>query len=137
MAPPVAEAQGLERTSKYPMSTKYGRQNPISERWNSDEQLVAWRAVWADDDEGVKRSKARIEGERNNLKTAERDEIRATVDLEDAAEEFHKLEAQAAKFDPDELMDARLALRPEEESRAATTLKEKYAQRYDPDIIKQ
>lgn len=34
-------------------------------------------------------------------------------------------------------MDARLALRLEEESRAATMLKENYAQRYDPDIIKQ
>ena len=49
MAPSVAEAQGLERMSKYPKSTKYGRQNPISERWNSDEQLVAWRAAWADE----------------------------------------------------------------------------------------
>lgn len=49
MAPSLAEAQGLERTSKYPKSTKYGRQNPISERWNSDEQLVAWRAAWADE----------------------------------------------------------------------------------------
>ena len=34
--------------SKYPKSTKYGRQNPITERWNSDEQLVLWRAAWAD-----------------------------------------------------------------------------------------
>ena len=49
MAPSVAEVQGLERVSKYPKSTKYGRQNPISERWNSDEQLVAWRAAWADE----------------------------------------------------------------------------------------
>ena len=49
MAPSLAEAQGLERMSKYPKSTKYGRQNPISERWNSDEQLVAWRAAWADE----------------------------------------------------------------------------------------
>ena len=49
MAPSVAEAQGLERTSKYPKSTKYGRQNPISERWNSDEQLLIWRAAWADE----------------------------------------------------------------------------------------
>ena len=45
----AAEAQGLERASKYPKSTKYGRQNPISERWNSDAQLVTWRAVWADE----------------------------------------------------------------------------------------
>lgn len=43
-----AEAQGYERASKYPKSTKYGRQNPIAERWNSDEQLVLWRKAWAD-----------------------------------------------------------------------------------------
>ena len=326
MAPSIAEAQGLERASKYAKSTKYGRQNPISERWNSDEQLVAWRAAWADevnlyldqkgleeridhrsfsdqgkdeqptihegvaaramekkgivsdrcelnrqikrdnallrqlkaefqkllkavqdslpalaqameklranmivfayqvlharhvqnqaqneidvfaplhkkydelaaeikekqkekmtlqvkqvdtplykpiehdrlnaqiaevtedleelksektrlinrigvaDDEGVKRSKARIKTDRDNLKKAETAEIRATVDLEDAAEEYHKLEARAAEFDPDELMDARLALRPEEESRAASTLKENYTWQYDADTIKQ
>ena len=326
MAPSIAEAQGLERSSKYPKSTKYGRQNPISERWNSDEQLVAWRAAWAEevnlcleqkgleeridhrsfvdqgkdeqptihegvaaramekkgiisdrcalnrqikrdnallrqlkaefqkllkavqnsipalaqamerlranmivfayqvlharhvqnqaqneidvftplhkrydelaakikekqrekrnlqtkqvdtplykpfehvrlnaqiaevtedleelksektrlinrigvaDDEGVKRSKARIETDRDNLKKAETAEIRAAVNLEDAAEEYHKLEAQAAEFDPDELMDARLALRPEEERRAASILKENYTWQYDADTIKQ
>ena len=48
MPPSAAEAQGYERVSKYPKSTKYGRQNPISERWNSDEQLVLCRAAWAD-----------------------------------------------------------------------------------------
>ena len=48
MTPPVAEAQGLVRADKHPKSTRYGRQNPISERWNSDEQLVEWRKEWAD-----------------------------------------------------------------------------------------
>ena len=48
MAPSQAENQGYERVSKYPKSTKYGRQNPISERWNSDEQLLIWRKAWAD-----------------------------------------------------------------------------------------
>ena len=48
MAPSAAEAQGLVRVSKHPKSTKYGRQNPIAERWNSDEQIVAWRKAWAD-----------------------------------------------------------------------------------------
>jgi hypothetical protein len=56
MTPSAAEAQGLERASKYPKSTKYGRQNPISLRWNSDEQLVLWREAWA---ETVNRSLAR------------------------------------------------------------------------------
>ena len=44
----AAEAQGLVRADKHPKSTRYGRQNPISERWNSEEQLAAWRAAWAD-----------------------------------------------------------------------------------------
>ena len=48
MTPSAAEAQGLERVSKYPKSTKYGRQNPITARWNSEDQLVLWRAAWAE-----------------------------------------------------------------------------------------
>ena len=48
MPPSAAEAQGLERVSKYPKSTKYGRQNPLTARWNSEEQLVLWRAAWAE-----------------------------------------------------------------------------------------
>lgn len=48
MVPSVAELQGYERVSKHPKSTRYGRQNPISERWNSDEQLVKWRESWAE-----------------------------------------------------------------------------------------
>ena len=48
MAPSAAEVQNLVRVSKHPKSTKYGRQNPIAEKWNSDEQIVAWRKAWAD-----------------------------------------------------------------------------------------
>ena len=48
MTASAAETKGYERVSKYPKSTKYGRQNPIAERWNSEEQLVLWRAAWAD-----------------------------------------------------------------------------------------
>lgn len=48
MTPSAAEMQGLVRADKHPKSTRYGRQNPISERWNSEEQLAAWRAAWAD-----------------------------------------------------------------------------------------
>ena len=43
-----ADAQGLIRADKHPKSTRYGRQNPISERWNSEEQFVEWRKAWAD-----------------------------------------------------------------------------------------
>ena len=47
MAPSVAQEQGYMRMDKHPKSTRYGRQNPISARWNSEEQLVVWREAWA------------------------------------------------------------------------------------------
>ncbi len=48
LAPSEAQKQSLERASKTPKSTRFGRQNPIAARWNSDEQLVLWRKAWAD-----------------------------------------------------------------------------------------
>ena len=48
MPPSEAEKHGYERANKHPKSTKFGRQNPIAERWNSEEQLVLWRKAWAD-----------------------------------------------------------------------------------------
>ena len=48
LPPSKAENHGYERASKHPKSTRFGRQNPIAERWNSEEQLVLWRAAWAD-----------------------------------------------------------------------------------------
>ena len=48
MPPSEAEKHGYERVNKHPKSTKFGRQNPIAERWNSEEQLIEWRKAWAD-----------------------------------------------------------------------------------------
>ena len=47
MAPSAAQAHGYVRADKHPKSTRYGRQNPISARWNSEEQLLVWREAWA------------------------------------------------------------------------------------------
>lgn len=47
MAPSTAQAHGYVRADKHPKSTRYGRQNPISARWNSEEQLLVWREAWA------------------------------------------------------------------------------------------
>ena len=47
MPPSEAEKHGYDRINKYPKSTRFGRQNPIAARWNSDEQLVMWREQWA------------------------------------------------------------------------------------------
>lgn len=46
MPPSEAEQYGYERASKYPKSTKYGRQNPICAEWNSEEQITKWRKAW-------------------------------------------------------------------------------------------
>lgn len=42
------EDRHLKRASKYPKCTKFGRQNPISERWNSEDFLQSCRSAWAD-----------------------------------------------------------------------------------------
>lgn len=47
LPPSVADIAGYERASKYPKSTRYGRQNPTVSRWNSEEQLNIWRENWA------------------------------------------------------------------------------------------
>ena len=47
MAPSAAQTHGYVRADKHPKSTRYGRQNPISARWNSEEQLLVWREAWA------------------------------------------------------------------------------------------
>ena len=48
MTPSEAEAQDLERVSKNPKSTRFGRQNPICAEWNSEEQILTFRKAWED-----------------------------------------------------------------------------------------
>ena len=47
LPPSEAVKYGYARVNKHPKSTRFGRQNPISERWNSEEQLMLWREAWA------------------------------------------------------------------------------------------
>ncbi len=48
MTPSKAKLQNLERVSKNPKSTRYGRQNPICAEWNNEEQVLQWRKAWED-----------------------------------------------------------------------------------------
>lgn len=48
MTTSAAQKEGYVRTDKHPKSTRFGRQNPISEQWNSETQLREWRKAWAD-----------------------------------------------------------------------------------------
>ncbi len=49
MTPSEAEAQDLERVSKNPKSTRFGRQNPICAKWNSKEQILTFRKAWEEE----------------------------------------------------------------------------------------
>ena len=44
----AAAEHGYARADKHPQSSRYGRQNPITARWNSEDQLISWREAWAD-----------------------------------------------------------------------------------------
>ena len=46
LPPSLAEAQGYERVSKNPKSTRFGRQNPLCAEWNSEEQILTFRKAW-------------------------------------------------------------------------------------------
>lgn len=48
MTPTAAAEHGYDRADKHPKSSRYGRQNPITARWNSEDQLISWREAWAD-----------------------------------------------------------------------------------------
>ena len=163
MAPSEAEAKGYERVSKYPKSTKYGRQNPISARWNSDEQLNLWRAAWADavnlclERKGLdERIDHRSHAERGldeqpaihegvtaralrkkditdmttSLSSLGQQEQKCSAELNDALKQYADLKEQAEDLDPDELLAARLALRPERERSAASRLQAAYGDEF-------
>ena len=106
------------------------------EELKSEKTRLIYR-IGVGDDEGVKRAKARIEKERKSLQKAEKAEARYSVDLYDAAAEFRDLETRSAGLDPDELMEARLALRENQEQRAVSALKDSYGKEYEPDLTKQ
>ena len=56
MLPPMAPSKWIDREQLWnavegnekTKDSRYVRQNPISEQWNSDKQLCIWRANWAD-----------------------------------------------------------------------------------------
>ena len=48
LTPSAALEKGYERVDKHPKSTRYGRQNPVSEKWNSEGQICLWREKWAE-----------------------------------------------------------------------------------------
>ena len=58
-----------------------------------------------------------------------------TTELNDALRQYADLKEQAAEFDPDELQDARLALRPVMERSAVDRVQSAYGNKYDPLVM--
>ena len=59
-------------------------------------------------------------------------EEKYTAELNDALQQYADLKEQGAEFDPDELQDARLALRPAMERSVVDRVQSAYGDKYDP-----
>ena len=66
------------------------------------------------------------------LKRLEQREWKYTAELNNALKEYSELQEQAVEFDPDELMDERLAIRLDKERSAVARVQSAYGDRYQP-----
>lgn len=66
------------------------------------------------------------------LKKLDEQESKYSAELESALQQYRKLEAQAAEFDADELLDARLQLRPGLDRSTVSRIQAAYDTQYSP-----
>ena len=83
------------------------------------------------DDAGIAAVKKDIPTMEAALKKLSQQEEKYTAELNDALQQYAELKSQAAEFDPDELQDARLALRPAMERSAVDRVQSAYGNKYD------
>lgn len=65
------------------------------------------------------------------LKKLEASEAKYAAELDNALKQYAELQAQAAKFDPLELYEARRTIRPEQERQTAQRVQDAYGEKYD------
>ena len=68
----------------------------------------------------------------DGLKKLEASEAKYAAELDNALKQYAELQAQAAKFDPLELYEARRTIRPEQERQTAQRVQDAYGEKYDP-----
>lgn len=83
------------------------------------------------DDAGISTVKKEIATMEGVLQKLSEQEAKYTAELNDALQQYPELKEQAAEFDADELLDARLDLRPALESSAVSRVQFAYGERYD------
>ena len=84
------------------------------------------------DDTGIAAVKKDISTMEAALKKLAQQEEKYANELNDALQQYADLKGQAAEFDPDELQDARRALRPAIERSAVNRVQSAYGDKYDP-----
>ena len=84
------------------------------------------------DDAGIATVKKDISTLEAALKKLAQQEEKYTDELNDALRQYADLKEQAAEFDPEELQDARCALRPVMERSAVDCVQSAYGNKYDP-----
>ena len=69
------------------------------------------------------------------LKKLSQQKEKYTAELDNTLQQYADLKGQAVEFDPDELQDARLALRPAMERSAVDRVQAAYGGKYDPLVM--
>ena len=87
------------------------------------------------DDAGIATVKKDISTLEAALKKLAQQEEKYTDELNDALRQYADLKEQTAEFDPEELQDARCALRPAMERSAVDCVQSAYGNKYDPLIM--
>ncbi len=99
------------------------------------EQELALRTLDCADDAAVSAMKADVSTMEDGLKKLDEQEVRCAAELDRALQEYADLMYQAVEMDAIELMDARLALRPEKEQNAISRIQTAYGEKYDPQMM--
>ena len=84
------------------------------------------------DDAGIAAVKKDISTMQAALKKLAQQEEKYTAELNNALQQYADLKTQSAEFDPDELQDARLDLRPAMERSVVDRVQSAYDAKYDP-----
>jgi hypothetical protein len=98
------------------------------EELHSEKALLLQRLD--DDDTDISGVKKDITTLENDLKKLEQQEAKYSTELDTAMRQYKELQGRSAEFDPQELMDARLALRPAKEQTAAEQVQKAYGDQY-------
>ncbi len=96
------------------------------------EKTLLLQSLQYTEDTGVDVIRKDIATMEAGLKRLEQQEQKYIAELDNALKEYAELQKQAAEFDPDELMDERLAIRPNKERSAVDRVQSAYGDRYQP-----